>query len=536
LIRAAERQADAGNFRLAADLCEQMLGDDRIGLGLSKRIQGLLKFDVSFEQGKRGGSKPVKALDAGEDWYSILPEDEHAEIKRVGLLLGFCPVRLNWILDETSGRQLPCAVAWPVFGTQFDGYDWSVLVDNIGTRERIQPGDGKWALYTPFSRHRPWARGLWRGLSRWWLLKQYAISDFGEAGAEKPKKVVSETDGDHGEFKEKRRKELAEEINAMAEAGVIVLPKGFTMQMVEQSANSWQMYEAQIRLADEAIIVAIAWHNLGTLVEGGSFAAASTAVGVELGALSYDNQVDASWAHDEILVHWAEVNFGSREAAPWPARKVELPVDPKAEAETLAAAAPAIAQLVTLGADRKKLLERFRIDVEAEAPGGQLDAVQIDPALVGVGVFTINEIRRSYGLPDMPGGNVPPQPQAAPQGPPAGPAGLMAQGPSDPVADVEEDPATVQLSTTTLDQRRADWVASQIRTDAVADSGIKQAADAMAPVRDEVIAGLAKCQDYDAARSLLSKIVGSSNADKHAEIIYRAMVLAHLQGAAGVTA
>ena len=48
-----------------------------------------------------------------------------------------------------------------------------------GTDLEVTPGDGTWLLYTPYGSKRPWARGAWRSLSRWWMLKEFGRDDWG---------------------------------------------------------------------------------------------------------------------------------------------------------------------------------------------------------------------------------------------------------------------------------------------------------------------------------------------------------------------
>src|SRR5262245_35766096 len=76
LLRAARLQADGGSLRLAADLCEAMLADDRIQGVLRTRTRGLLGLKLSFEEGHgRRKKAAVRALEAEEDWWTAFPED-----------------------------------------------------------------------------------------------------------------------------------------------------------------------------------------------------------------------------------------------------------------------------------------------------------------------------------------------------------------------------------------------------------------------------------------------------------------------------
>ncbi len=49
-IRSAEHLAQSGELRLAADLCEYLLTDDRVASALTTRVQSLLGLDPTFEK------------------------------------------------------------------------------------------------------------------------------------------------------------------------------------------------------------------------------------------------------------------------------------------------------------------------------------------------------------------------------------------------------------------------------------------------------------------------------------------------------
>ena len=110
-IRAAERLADAGDMMLAAQLCEAMLGDDRIQGGLlDVRIRGLLGCELKFEASSARDNQPaVKALEAHEDWWDMAPEHVLTEWMAWGILLGVSPAALAWADVDREGawRMVP---------------------------------------------------------------------------------------------------------------------------------------------------------------------------------------------------------------------------------------------------------------------------------------------------------------------------------------------------------------------------------------------------------------------------------------------
>ena len=115
LLRQAELQADAGNYRLLAQLCEWIMGDDRVASTLGTRRNALFGLEPTFEPSgdKRRSNRAVKALDAGEDWWAAYPEAESAQIFSWGLILGIGPGRHGWgTLDGHGNRWLPQPEFW----------------------------------------------------------------------------------------------------------------------------------------------------------------------------------------------------------------------------------------------------------------------------------------------------------------------------------------------------------------------------------------------------------------------------------------
>src|SRR5690606_4062077 len=99
-----------------------------------------------------------------------------------------------------------------------------------GNEEAFQPGDGTWILHTPHGPEKPWRRGLWRGLARFRLLRDYAVNDLARLGEGVTRNVI-EADKDVKQTKE-FREELAHDLVEMGRDGAVVLPSGFSYKLV----------------------------------------------------------------------------------------------------------------------------------------------------------------------------------------------------------------------------------------------------------------------------------------------------------------
>lgn len=505
LLRLAEASADSGNLVRAAELCDALLGDDRIPALLQTRAQGLFGLKPTFEASGDGRRKnrAVQALEAKEDWWTLCPEAESAQFLQWGILLGLAPGELRWYDDDgkplrKQGRHVPELRFRHPKHLRHDPNlrAWFLTVEN-GQEVPFTPGDGKWFLFAPYGLNRPWQSGAWRGLARWWLLKQYAIADWGEHGERGASLFVkSELDADSTR---ELRKQLAQDLAQMASQGVCVLPPGFSADLLEITANTTAIYQAQVETADTAAAIRILGHNLTSKVDGGSYAASQTGDVIRLDLRKFDAEIWSTATHGQALTHWAGVNFGDPDLAPWPLYPVEPKADRKAIAEELDKLSTALVTLDTAPAyiDKKAILEDRGV-----------------PLLKGVAI-------------------TPPKPPAPPGSPPALPpaGGDTEDDEEEPEGEEEElsrsPRGVVRLSGRQVVAEGGMW------SEAVAQEGARQGRAALAGHVNAVLSAIEEASGYDdLQRRLLELVEGDS--PEFRELIYRALILAEGRGAASV--
>jgi phage gp29-like protein len=359
LLQAAEIQADAGHLRLAADLCETMFGDDRIKAVLDTRTDTLLGLNLKFEGRSR---RAVAALDAKEDWWSIFPEAELKLFHAWALLLGVAVARIVWSKGDRDIPRLhvknPRNLKW-----NDDKHEW--LFQARDGEITVTAGDGLWVVYTPFGSNRPWVHGAYRALSRWSLLKQYAISDWGSYSERHGQGVYVAT-GVKGSAAD--RSKVVSQLRGLGRRGAMATPEGSDIKLLEASAKTWDTFSAQIAAADNGYAVTVLGQNLTTQAGlTGNQGAASIHQGVALGRTKADVQTLSTCLHDQVLTHWAEMNFGDRSKAPYPVWDTSVAADRKDDAAVLQMVSQALAGLVSSGApvDTRALLERFGVPMTA---------------------------------------------------------------------------------------------------------------------------------------------------------------------------
>lgn len=351
-LKMAERSADSGNLYEASTVCEWLLGDTAVFGALEIRRDALLGLVPTFEASgdKRRSNKAVKALEAGDDFWRSYPETELGQLLMWRWLLGVAPARHKWSepLDDHGKRILPVTEFWHPQGLRYDfnRAGWFGK-DTGGVEFPIVPGDGTWILHA-LALNRPWALGGWRRLGKWVLLKHLAAQDWSRH-SEKAAMLVATSDATSTK---KQRDEMAADLAAAGGDAIAVLAAGFDLKLVELVANTKQIYEAQILLADTMIAQSIRGGNLSTNVQGGSHAALDGQVAAsETPKIKADGEALSTTIHDQSLTWWAEFNFGDPGLAPWPVYPTDPPEDNKVEAETAKIASEAVAGFDKLGFD-----------------------------------------------------------------------------------------------------------------------------------------------------------------------------------------
>lgn len=387
LLRSALAVADGGNLRMLADLCDWLLADDRVRSVFETRINKLLGIDeLTFEEkvplrsskrrrGKRGAKKPrskiVKGLDSqgDADFWALWPESEAYQIHQWARLMGLAPVNLVWpeMPDEDTGRSVPRCTFWSPKWLQYEkrtGQWFTQEGANGSNRVLLDLETPDWAMFMPYGAHRPWALGLWRGIAPWVLLKEYARDDLAQTGENAKRLVVTAQRSNANQ-----RKELADEVKAMGRNGVIALPDGFDLKLLELSAGTAELYAKQIEMANAAIVINVKGQNLTTEVTGGSHAAAKQHGGGEQDQLESDAQGESTFLKEQPLSWYALVNYGDRKAAPYPVRATTPETDRKAEADVINTLADAAGKLAQLG----RPLDYDRLEEQFGVPFGDVD-------------------------------------------------------------------------------------------------------------------------------------------------------------------
>jgi hypothetical protein len=403
-VRTALRSLLNGDFRLAAQLADAMLGDPRIAGDLNTRVLAILGSEVTFEppNGKRGKSA-AKALEGGEFWR-IFPEQALKEVLEYGLLLGVVPVQHLWAPGPGDwGVQI--RPWWPGYLRYMPSNREYLIETNAGWTPMDVSAPGarntrsgyEWSLYSPGGFSRPWLGGLVRRLALPFLLRNYAARDWGRwserHGLPTLKAFVpKEVDVNSEEYKA-----FVGDLLEMNSEGLIALGQGtgpdgkkdpaysYDVQLLEAAAQSWEGFLQLKMAAEDDISVAILGNHLVSSPKNQTNGVL-TALEVKQDRKTADAQILSTWAHDGVLGDWAQFNYGGRENAPYPKYQVDPPVDEAQEESNLTVVLANLATMRAAGYDTADLEAKYNLKRVAEgqplpAPGeaDQQQAELADP-------------------------------------------------------------------------------------------------------------------------------------------------------------
>ena len=120
-------------------------------------------------------------------------------------------------------------------------------------------------------------------------------------------------------------KNFADDLASLGSDTSLVAPPGYETKLLEAVAKTWEMFPKQIETANAELSILLVGQNLTSEVQGGSFAAAKIHQNVRDDLIRFDGEALETCLHDQVLVWWAEYNFGDAGLAPWPCWETEPP-------------------------------------------------------------------------------------------------------------------------------------------------------------------------------------------------------------------
>jgi hypothetical protein len=381
-IRGALADHMVGLFQTSAQLCDAVFGDERVQATLGSRTGGLFSQKLIHDVTRDDHNHRKVRRAWRKAWKRLMPQSVASEIMRWAVMMGFAVCEVIWDTSVT-----PWQPTLKVWHPMFIYYRWDLRRYVAMTQDGpviIEPGNGKWFLFTPHGPYRGWAQGAVRATADKWFIKQLAWRDwarFNERHGLPIIKAYVPASGDAGQ-----KQQFVLSMAGLGQQAVVGLPQnvdqtGYDLELLEARDRAWESFQGTIDRCDRSLLLPIIWQNLTTEVKEGSLAAARVHGDVRQNAIEFDDATLSEAVYEQLARPFALFNFGDAELATYTHWDVEPVEDFNVKADVLLKVGQALNQLRQAGVavnDVRKLARQFGLSV------GRLhkvDPVQVEARL-----------------------------------------------------------------------------------------------------------------------------------------------------------
>lgn len=307
-----------GVFERSAQLCDSILGDDRVMATLGSRRAGLFGRDIRHRPAN-DSSAAREVFDAWVDhWPKFSGDSSLGIMSDYEVLMGFSDAQLVW--DTAKPIWKPYLRHWH---PRYEYWNWDVRKLTAITQDGqfpIIPGNGKWVHHSRFGTERCWIRGAIRAVAEPFLGRHWARRDLFRWSEKHGLAIVlagTPMAADPGE-----RSQFVQQVANIGSETTVLIGKGvdehnsYSLDLLEANAMGWEGFIGAIDNCDMAIVLALLFQNLTTEVKGGSFAATSAHMDIRDSGIQDDNAAWRSTLHEQVARPFAFYNFGDPDLAP----------------------------------------------------------------------------------------------------------------------------------------------------------------------------------------------------------------------------
>jgi hypothetical protein len=318
-MREALREHLSGIFVNSAQLCDAILGDDRVQATLASALSGLFGREVIFEPAD-DSMAAKECLDAWvQAWPRIASPAAMSTMGAYAKIMGWHDAQLAW--DTSESIWVPEFRPWH---PRYEFYFWDPVRRMTAiSQDGLIPvvgGNGKWFSFQPYGEYRGWIRGCIRSLAEPWLIRHWALRDWARYSEKHGLPIVKAYAPAASDPAQRDPFEAA--VSNLGNEGTIMLPRGvdgqisYDIAFAEPATVSWEGFAGLIDRCDMSIVLSLLMQNLTTEVKGGSFAATTAHMDIRQGGIVYDNVAWRGAIRQQVARPFALYNFGDPRLAP----------------------------------------------------------------------------------------------------------------------------------------------------------------------------------------------------------------------------
>lgn len=298
-IQAANLEHEIHNFVRTSMLCDSLMRDDEIAGLIQTRLNGFrgLPFRVEPED--------QKLLD---EFSTLFPKNVQSEVLFWTLHMGFCVCeQRGWSTGTPSLR---------VWHPSHVMYDDQIKRFKVMTREEglvvVEPGDGKWVVFTSWLERQPWMAALVRAVGLLLVIRQATLADWSRnSKVHGSASKVLKANAAVSEIEDVQK--AIQALRKMVSDSTIVLPDSCELFLLEPKIQSWQVFKELRAAVEEALAILYLGQNLTTKVKAGSLAAAKVHQTVRQDFLEGDCALFIDPTHRQLIFPYLQRTRGIKE-------------------------------------------------------------------------------------------------------------------------------------------------------------------------------------------------------------------------------
>ena len=397
-VRSALDGHMSGQFAASAQLCDAMVGDDRIHSALGSRVGALFGLPTLYEG---ADAEVVEAWRVA--WETGATPEVQADAARWCHLMGFALVELLW--DTESPRWQPYLKVWHPQFARWDVMTRTYRIATLDGEVECTPGGGRWLVLAPYG-ERSFMFGAVRALALPWLLRNFAYRDWARYSERHGMPMIKANVPEMASSDDKDAFVAA--LRTMGSEAVVRLPENldgskFDVTLLEATANTWQGFLSLISKCDTAITLTLQWQNLTTEIKEGSNAAARVHADVKQTAVEFDDRTLSQAIGSQVARVFVEWNFGAGRPVPVTRHDTSVTEDHEAAARVLESLSRSVSSLTAAGVqvDAPALALAYGVRLPI-----MVDATKKPPVFgyhLQAGVLTRDEVRARLGEPALGG-------------------------------------------------------------------------------------------------------------------------------------
>jgi len=286
-IQAVNAEHEIHNFVRSSTLCDSLMRDDE--------IQGLIQTRLLAVKGLPFRIEP-EDQELLDQFPTLFPKNVQSEVLFWTLHMGFCVCELRGWNTGT-----PTLHAWHpshvLYNDQLKRFQVMTKEEGLVT---VEPGDGKWVVFTSWLERQPWMAALVRAVGLLLVIRQATLADWSRNSKVhgSPSKVLK-AKASTAEIEDVQKAIAA--LRKMVSDSTIVLPDSCELFLLEPKIANWQVFK-ELRLAvEEALAILYLGQNLTTRVKSGSLAAAKVHQTVRQDFLEGDVQILMETTHRQVI-------------------------------------------------------------------------------------------------------------------------------------------------------------------------------------------------------------------------------------------